>query len=288
MCTRRPVLSVHSMYCRSCAQIVFRMKARRFPPEAEEGVREYVRQHDYQCYYTDLPLEMDDTKSAWFCTFDHWIPLDPRKIVLCCAWVNAMKSALSDKEFWFYIFQLNDCHLKHTPVKKIGLAYWHRRFGAKTPEVFRPIPRTKGPVLPKKCWICGKPVFKANAKYCLRCSHFVKRMYFKRFPPSVVKKILEYVRVHGFVCYYTGMPLNLDNHRSPWYAVFDYLTPGDKSKVVLTSALFCEMKSDLAIDEFWYYIRQLANYKRNGTPIRKRKLVYWYRLTLKEKLARPQ
>ena len=74
----------------------------------------------------------------------------------------------------------------------------------------------------------------------------------------------------------------MENDQSPWYGVFNYLTPGDPSKVVLTCALFNEMKSDLSIKEFWYYIGQLANYIRYGTKIRKKKLVYWYRLTPQE------
>jgi hypothetical protein len=39
------------------------MKIRKFPPEAEEGVWDYVHRFGKRCYYTTMPLEMDDIKS---------------------------------------------------------------------------------------------------------------------------------------------------------------------------------------------------------------------------------
>jgi hypothetical protein len=86
------------------------------------------------------------------------------------------------------------------------------------------------------------------------------------------------VRRHGFVCGYTGIALDLDNPKSPWYFEFDHETPGDKSKVVLTCALINEMKSDRTKEEFKYYVCQLAKCFTTGAKIRKRKLKYWYRL----------
>ncbi len=277
----KPVFSIHSMYCHTHARLAYRMKERRFPPEAVEGVWNYLRANGDRCFYTKLPLEMEDIRSPWFCVFDHLIPLDPRKIVLTCALINEMKSALSVKEFWYYVQQLADYIDNGKKIKKIKLAYWRQSVLSEkrghVPAAFD-VMRGRG----KKCCLCGRPVFNVRSKYCLRCSHFVHRLEMQGFDKRVVEDILDHVRTHGFTCFYTGMPLDMANDRSPWYGVFDYLTPGDPSKVVLTSALFNEMKSDLSIKEFWYYIRQLANYKRNHTRIRKKKLVYWYRLTPQE------
>jgi len=134
----------------------------------------------------------------------------------------------------------------------------------------------------KKCWGCGRlPVFSIHSMFCKRCSRVAFRMKARRFSPEAEEGVWKYIRTYGFVCFYTGMPLDMTDFNSPWYGVFDSVTPGDRSRIVLTSALFNEMKSDLSIKEFWYYIRQLANFKRNHTKIRKKKLVYWYRLSLR-------
>ena len=277
----RPVFSVHSMFCRGCSGLDFRMKARRFPPEAQEEIWDYLRANDRKCYFSQLPLELDDTTSPWYCVFDHLTPLDPTKIVLTCALINEMKSALSEREFWFYVEQLADFITKGTKIKKIKLSYWRQhvfnniRVGGHTDDKFigaRPKPGGK------RCDLCHRPVFNVRSKYCRRCSHFAHRLEMQRFGFKTVQEILDHVRTRDFTCFYTGLPLDMTNPRSPWYCVFNFLTPGDHSKVVLTFALFNEMKSDLSINEFWYYIRQLANYKRNHSQIRKKRLVYWNRL----------
>ncbi|MDE2214935.1 MAG: hypothetical protein KGJ61_07435 [Candidatus Omnitrophica bacterium] len=107
-------------------------------------------------------------------------------------------------------------------------------------------------------------------------------MKIRRFPPQAIEAVWKYIRAHGDNCYFTKRPLEMDNTKSPWYCVFDHLIPADKSSLVITCALFCEMKSDLTIEEFWYYIRQLADHKRYGTPFRKRTPRHWCRLTAKE------
>jgi hypothetical protein len=98
-----------------------------------------------------------------------------------------------------------------------------------------------------------------------------------RFPRKAMDDVWRYLRTYGFVCYYTGMPLELDDIKSPWYLVFDHWNPRDPRKIVVTSALVNMMKGDLTEDEFWYFIRQLANFYRKGSPVRKRKLKFWSR-----------
>ena len=92
-----------------------------------------------------------------------------------------------------------------------------------------------------------------------------------RFPREAMLGIWDYLRKYGFVCYYTGMPLDLDDPKNPWYLVFDHWMPRDPRKMVITSTLLNVMKSDLTEEEFWYFIRQLANFRRHGTPVRKEK-----------------
>lgn len=281
----RPVFSVHSIYCRFCARLAFRMKIRRFSPEAIEGVWDYVRTYDFRCYYTKMLLEMDDIKSPWYCVFDHLIPLDSSTIVLTSSLLNEMKTALSEGQFWFYVEQLDDFKHKNKKIRKIRLAYWRQQEalskGKRPLEKKSPL-ALKAAATGKKCCICERPVFNIRSKYCLRCSHFNHRMELKGLTPQAIEEIREHLRTKGYVCSLTGVALDMADDRSPWYGVFNYYISGDKTKVMLISALFGEMKSDLSIDEFWYYIRQLANYKRYHVRIKKKKLRYWYRLTARK------
>ena len=103
--------------------------------------------------------------------------------------------------------------------------------------------------------------------FVLRCAKFGQRMRTKHFPPETVKAIWEYIRKYGYVCYYTGMILDLDNRKSPRYLVFDHWIPGDPSKVVITAAVVNEMKSDMTQDEFEDTVCQMADHFRKGTPV---------------------
>jgi hypothetical protein len=132
----------------------------------------------------------------------------------------------------------------------------------------------------KQCCICGKLFVMTShrSEYCRVCSQLSKRMSTEHFPAKTRKRIWNYIRKNGYVCYYTQMPLDTYNPKSPWYVVFDHWIPGNNKKVVLTSALLNDMKSDLSEKEFWYFIDQLANYKKKRLEVKKKRLVYWYRL----------
>jgi hypothetical protein len=102
-------------------------------------------------------------------------------------------------------------------------------------------------------------------------------MMLSRYPREAIDGVWGHIRKYGFVCYYTGMLLDLDHPKSSWYLVFDHWMPRDPRKIVITSSLINEMKSDLTEEEFWYFIRQLANFYRHGSAVRKRKLAFWCR-----------
>jgi len=129
----------------------------------------------------------------------------------------------------------------------------------------------------RKCCVCAKSCLQGS-KYCPDCSRFYRRMRNKKFPPMTVQSLWAYIRKYGYVCYYTKMPLDTQDKRSPWYCVFDHWKPRDPKKVVITSAFLNDMKSDSDEKEFWYNICQLADYKRLHTKIKLKKPVYWYRL----------
>ncbi len=154
--------------------------------------------------------------------------------------------------------------------------------------IFRRTPKVQG----KRCVICGKRVFSNNSDHCKRCALFLRCMDQRGIPAFAAQKIVDHVKHNGFVCQYTKTKLNLTDPKSPFYFVFDHQIPGDDTTIVLTFALLNEMKSDMSWKEFKYYLRQIINNILLGTPIRKKKLVYWVRLlhlnaARKARLPRP-
>jgi hypothetical protein len=235
----KPVFTSHAKYCRRCSKFALRIMNTRMSPEAIKGIRDYLHKKGYFCYYTGMPLEMTDTHSPFYCVFDHWIPLDPRKIVITSSLINNMKSQLAEKEFWSIIRQLANCKRKHTKFRKIKLLYWNRKYTADNEEGLGKVVLA-GPTTgtcSKNCNICGKRIKIYNSKYCLLCTKFVARLHSKGLPPETIEATLAYIRKNGFICYYTGMALELHDASSPWYCVFDHWIPHHPGKVVITSAL---------------------------------------------------
>jgi hypothetical protein len=223
--------------------------------KAAKRIRAYVRRYGFICYYTQMHLDLEDSQSRWYCVFDHWKPGDGRKVVITSSLFNEMKSDLAENEFWDYVLQLYNYKKYHTKIKqKKHFIFWDRIVSNK---IF------------KKCCKCSQAVYSPYARYCLRCSKFSHRMKIRQIPHQTVQAIWEYIRKFGYVCYYTKVLLDLDNHKSPWYCVFNHKIPRDKSTVVITCYLFNEMKSDLNEQEFWNFIGQLARYRLTGAKIRK-------------------
>lgn len=130
----------------------------------------------------------------------------------------------------------------------------------------------------KGCCICGQAVHRYNAIYCLRCAKFFERVRTKHFPPEAVDGIRKYLKKKGYVCCYSGIKLNLEDKKSPLYAVFDHWIPGDPHKVVVCCAFANEMKSDMTQDEFEDTVCQMADHFRKGTPVVLKPFVYWDRI----------
>jgi hypothetical protein len=53
----------------------------------------------FRCYYTNLILDDTDSESPLFVTFDHPIPGDDSRLVVCASFVNHLKSAMTEAEF---------------------------------------------------------------------------------------------------------------------------------------------------------------------------------------------
>jgi len=270
----------HTIYCPHCSRFAVRMAAKKFSPEIVKQLWDDVRQHEgFFCHYTGMRLDMDDPHSPWYCVFDHWHPRDAKRIVLTSSLFNEMKSNLTEDEFWYIIKQLAHHRRLGKHVRKIRLSCWpgHVMPSDETGKRLKQylLREHKGSGC---CALCGKRVFVYNAKYCPRCAKFVARLHSKGLPPETIEETLEYVRQKHFTCFYSGIQLDLDDPKSPWYCVLDHWIPQDPGKIVLTCDLFNVMKSDLSEKEFWYYVLQLADYIEKGRPVRKMKLAYFWRL----------
>ena len=266
-CGKRILVSLFK-YCPDCSKLANRLYQEHFSLKARKYFWSYVRKHGRRCCFSGMSLEIDDDTSPWFLVFSRLNPGDKSKIVPASALFNAMKSFLLKKEFWYYVLALDDHREKHLKVKKIPLVHWHGLNASMGDKI---------------CAGCGQAAALKWRKYCARCARLAYRMKRARFPREAINGVWDYIRKYGFVCYYTGMPLDWDDLKSPWYLVFDHWMPRDPRKIVITSAVLNIMKSDLTEEEFWYFIRQLANFHRHGSVVRKRKLAYWcrpYRLSL--------
>jgi hypothetical protein len=246
------------IYCHSCYHFLNRTVFKELSPEAKKCIRMYIRKCSFTCAYSGISLDLNDFAGPWYCVLSCPDKRNPNKMVLAAALFNEMKMELTKSEFRYYVLQLHDNRTKHTKIKKKPIIHWNR-------------------LAPSACCICGQPKLSANSPYCAICSRIAYRMKMLRLPTTTKKAIWDYIRKNGYVCYYTGMPLELINSHDSWYLVFDHCNPRDPKKVVITSFLVNEMKNDLTEDEFWYYIAQLANHFRKGTPVKKIKLKYWAR-----------
>jgi hypothetical protein len=238
-----PIFGNHIKYCPDCSKFAFRIMNTRLSPEAIKGVRDYLHERGYCCYYSDMSLELTDPHKPFYCVFDHWIPGDPRKVVITSSLINNMKSQLLEEEFWYMIRQLANFKRKGIKVRKIKLKYWNRKYTVDPKEelCLKALLKLTTGSCTKNCDICRKKIDIYNSKYCLLCAKFVARLHSKGLPPETIEATLAYIRKYGFRCYYTGMLLELHDASSPWYYVCQFADFKEKHKKV--------QKIDL---EYWY------------------------------------
>lgn len=86
-------------YCDfGCKKLVKRAKANE-RNQRLNAIKASLKDNQFHCYYTGIPLEIQDSSSPFYFTFDHVNPGDSEKIVACAAFVNDMKSDSNEKEF---------------------------------------------------------------------------------------------------------------------------------------------------------------------------------------------
>lgn len=102
------------------------MRNKGYPPEAVQGIWDYIYKYDFICNYTQMKLDLDNPKSFRYLVFDHYIPGDPHKIVLTSALINTMKTDLLEDEFKDAVCQLADHFRLGKPVNIEDPVHWYR------------------------------------------------------------------------------------------------------------------------------------------------------------------
>ena len=98
----RPARKKSATYCQfGCHRLAARAKSgiKEERVERFRAVKDSWRDGKFQCHYSGLELDIFDSSSPFYFSFDHSVPKDRRKIVACAAFINDMKSDTSEEEF---------------------------------------------------------------------------------------------------------------------------------------------------------------------------------------------
>ncbi len=131
VCGREPVK--WSYYCPRCRRIVFtHTRAQRHYIRAMKDA--WSEEEDgFLCHYTGVRVDGDDPGSPWYLSFDHGVPGDEGTLVIAAWWVNAMKNALSEEEFWKVVGEY-DRYLREGGTfdrDVVGFSYWRKGWGTR-------------------------------------------------------------------------------------------------------------------------------------------------------------
>jgi hypothetical protein len=103
ICGKPPV--PHTRYCARCHKLAdasdFSKAQLAALIEAYDEVLDV-----FICHYTGLPLDLTDPGSPLYLNFDHVIPRDNRRLACAAAFVNVMKSEMTEEEFRALIIEL--------------------------------------------------------------------------------------------------------------------------------------------------------------------------------------
>jgi hypothetical protein len=125
ICRERTV--PHSYYCPGCRHIVRNGESIRERTTAMQLTWDPVKK-GFICHFTKLKVELFDRKDPRYITFDHRIPRQAGTLIVAVAFVNIMKSDLSEDEFWLVVPELADHFLTGKPFNRniIKFRYWKR------------------------------------------------------------------------------------------------------------------------------------------------------------------
>ena len=81
----------------------------------------------------------------------------------------------------------------------------------------------------------------------------------------------------GFICYLTGLKLNLVDRHNPLYRSFEHRIPGKPETQGMAAFFANVMKSVLTEEEFWLVVKELAHHFQTRETFNKDivKFAYW-------------
>ncbi len=276
ICIRQAI--PRSIYCPRCRPLVA-TKAESAKRQAAliEGYDETI--DAFRCRWSGVVLDTVSRSAPFSLCFDHLIPRKTSVLDTSSMLFNSMKSDLGPDEFPPAVKELALRRTGSTFNKNVvKFAYWEERALLLAPPLLprRVLPEERTSLLHSKCDICGRPTF-PHSIYCPLCRRFVFWGGHDHVPRVKALKQAWNPALGGFVCYYTGVPLDTSDTKSPWYMTFEHRIPGDDRTQVMAASWVNAMKSALSEDEFWSVIMEYDRYLREGGEFNKNivKFRYW-------------
>ena len=113
------------IYCPRCRRLIFsHPTGHRILARALKAAYDKITD-TFRCHYTNIVLEVSDGRSPLFVNYDHRIPRKKGDLVVCAAFINAMKNSMSDVEFRAAVRELAR-HFGGAPFDKeaVKFRYW--------------------------------------------------------------------------------------------------------------------------------------------------------------------
>jgi len=268
-------ISVYAKYCRHCL--------RHIPPNESAACARALKAawnpilKAFICFYTGVVLEENDFSSPWYMTFDHRIPGKKGDLVVCARWVNNMKATLSDTELKAVIIEFDRSKKAKEPFNMAvaEFKYWKgpadQKPRKRPVETYHPGPEVL------ECIVCSRKTI-PHSWYCPICRVIAWKCARPTERVAPMKASWDKVR-QCFICYLTGLEVELKDRKSPRYITFDHRIPRMPGTLAVAVAFANIMKTALSDDEFWLIVGELANHFRTGKPFNRDiiKFAYWKR-----------
>ena len=242
----------------------------------------------FRCYYTGVLLEQTDRSSPWYMTFDHRIPGRKGDLVLCAAWVNDMKTRLSEEEFRAVIMELDRHRITGEPfnMSVAKFEYWIG-WAPRRPKRLAMLTSAR---LPKygDCAICSARTWPYSL-YCPTCRGIIRTFHNVTEHVTAMQASWDKAR-KAFICYLTGQALDPRDNTHPLFLTFEHAIPRTPGTLKLAAAFVNMMKSAFSEYEFWLLVGELARHFRTGEAFNSNivKFAYWkgWALARKRRLLR--
>jgi len=121
----------HSWYCKRCLRLRSRYRFKKAPLVRALKRAWYPDRKGFFCHLTDARLEVEDESSPWYVTIDHLVPGGGSRLVVTAAWVNAMKSDLTEGDFWAVVEEYDRWRREGGEFDKRCAEFRHWRGGRK-------------------------------------------------------------------------------------------------------------------------------------------------------------